>query len=278
MTGSLQIKNGKFYMVLNTQKNGKRKLKWLPTGLPVKGNKRKAEQMLRETLLTYELPKADIPFADYITGQWLPYVRRKVDEVTYQGYELLAVRQVAPWFRERDTQLADVTLQLLQEYVDEKAASGRKDGKGGLSPRSLRLHKNVLFQTLTEAVKAGLLPANPCQYVILPKNVRYESRFYTVEQLTQLFEAVRDEPLYPLLKITACLAESIRRMRISSNGRMDVHIPRTILQASFPPCWKSMACPISASTSCVTAAPVCSSTQALPSKTCRSGWAMQTSR
>ena len=34
MTGSLQIKNGKFYMVLNTQKNGKRKLKWLPTGLP----------------------------------------------------------------------------------------------------------------------------------------------------------------------------------------------------------------------------------------------------
>ena len=203
MTGSLQIKNGKFYMVLNTQKNGKRKLKWLPTGLPVKGNKRKAEQLLRETLLTYEVPKADIPFADYITSQWLPYVRRKVDEVTYQGYELLAVRQVAPWFQERGTQLADVTLPLLQEYVDEKAASGRKDGKGGLSPRSLRLHKNILFQVLTEAVKAGLLPANPCQYVVLPKSERYESHFYTVEQLTQLFEAVRDEPLYPLLKITA---------------------------------------------------------------------------
>ena len=203
MTGSLQIKNGKFYMVLNTQKNGKRTLKWLPTGLPAKGNKRKAEQMLRETLLTYEPPKADILFADYITGQWLPYVRRKVDEVTYQGYELLVVRQVAPWFRERGTQLADVTLPLLQEYVDEKAASGRKDGKGGLSPRSLRLHKNVLFQALTEAVKAGLLPANPCQYVVLPKTVRYESHFYTVEQLTRLFEAVRDEPLCPLLKITA---------------------------------------------------------------------------
>lgn len=207
MTGSLQTKNGKYYMVLNLQENGKRKLKWISTGLPEKGNKRKAEQMLREALLTYDnaprFPKTDMLFSDYITSQWLPYVRRKVDEVTYQGYELLAVRHVAPWFQERGVKLADVTLQLLQEYVDEKATKGRQDGKGGLSPRSLRLHKNILYQALTEAVKDGLLPANPCQYVVLPKSVRYESHFYTVEQLNQLFEAIRDEPLYPLLKITA---------------------------------------------------------------------------
>jgi len=54
MTGSLQEKNGKFYMVLNTQENGKRKQKWIATGLPVKGNKRRAEQLLRETLQAYE--------------------------------------------------------------------------------------------------------------------------------------------------------------------------------------------------------------------------------
>ena len=206
MTGSLQEKNGKFYMVLNTQVNGKRKLKWISTGLTVKGNKRQAEQLLRETLQAYETgPKKatpDILFADYIRS-WLDGVRRKVDEVTYQGYEVLALRQVAPWFEEKGVKLADVTLELLQEYVDEKASSGRKDGKGGLSPRSLRLHKNILYQTLTEAVKGGLLPSNPCQYVVLPKSVRYESHFYTADQLNQFFQAIRDEPLYPLLKITA---------------------------------------------------------------------------
>ena len=206
MTGSLQEKNGKFYMVLNTQVNGKRKLKWISTGLTVKGNKRRAEQLLRETLQAYETgPKKatpDILFADYIRS-WLDGVRRKVDEVTYQGYEVLALRQVAPWFEEKGVKLADVTLELLQEYVDEKASSGRKDGKGGLSPRSLRLHKNILYQTLTEAVKGGLLPSNPCQYVVLPKSVRYESHFYTADQLNQFFQAIRDEPLYPLLKITA---------------------------------------------------------------------------
>ena len=51
MTGSLQVKNDKFYMVLNSTENGKRKQKWISTGLPVKGSKRKAEQMLREKLL-----------------------------------------------------------------------------------------------------------------------------------------------------------------------------------------------------------------------------------
>ena len=184
MTGSLQMKNGKFYMVLNVQENGKRKMKWISTGLVVKGNKRKAEQMLRETLQTYEIqqsgPKCDMLFSDYIQ-KWLEYVQRKVDEVTYQGYELLAQRQIIPWFKAKGTKLEDVTLPLLQEYIDEKATRGRVDGKGGLSPRSLRLHKNVIFQSLTEAVKDGLLPNNPCQYVVLPKNIRYESHFYTVD-------------------------------------------------------------------------------------------------
>lgn len=206
MTGSLQEKNGKFYMVLNTQVNGKRKLKWISTGLTVKGNKRKAEQLLRETLQACESGQKkatpDILFSDYLQS-WLDCVRRKVDEVTYQGYEVLALRQVVPWFKERGVKLSDVTLELLQAYIDEKASSGRKDGKGGLSPRSLRLHKNILYQTLTEAVKGGLLPSNPCQYVVLPKSVRYESHFYTADQLNKFFQAIRDEPLYPLLKVTA---------------------------------------------------------------------------
>ena len=55
MTGSLQIKKDKFYMVLNLTQNGKRRQKWISTGYTVKGNKKKAEQMLRETLREYEV-------------------------------------------------------------------------------------------------------------------------------------------------------------------------------------------------------------------------------
>ena len=42
VAGHLQEKNGNYYMVLNYHgAAGKRKTKWFPTGLPVKGNKKK---------------------------------------------------------------------------------------------------------------------------------------------------------------------------------------------------------------------------------------------
>ena len=54
VAGHLQEKKGYFYMVLSyPDAAGKRKTKWLPTGLPVKGNKKKAEKMLMETRQTF---------------------------------------------------------------------------------------------------------------------------------------------------------------------------------------------------------------------------------
>lgn len=206
MTGSLQTKNDKFYIVLNLTENGKRKQKWIATGLDVKGNKRRAEKLLRDTLTQYEVappaPKCDTLLADYIRD-WLKIARRRVDEVTYQGYEQSANGQVIPYFEERKTKLCDVTVKLLQTYFDEKADHGRKDGSGGVSPASLRQYKNIINQTLNEAVKAGLIPSNPCALVELPKMERFESTFYSAAQLKALFDAAKGDALYPLIRITA---------------------------------------------------------------------------
>ena len=206
MTGSLQTKGDKYYLVLNIYENGKRKRKWISTGLPTKGNKRRAEQLLRETLQAYEQKKncssSHILFADYIR-QWLQSAQRKVDAVTYQGYEVLTRTQILPYFEVRQLMLDELNVDTLQAYFDKKRLNGRIDGKGGLSARTLRLHKNILYQTLNEAVKAGILTSNPCQFVQLPKVERYQSSFYNVGQLQALFDVIREEPLYPLVKITA---------------------------------------------------------------------------
>ena len=55
VAGHLTLKNGKYYAVLNYKNaGGQRKTKWISLGLPEKGNKRKAESMLREVLLHYD--------------------------------------------------------------------------------------------------------------------------------------------------------------------------------------------------------------------------------
>ena len=206
MTGSLQVKNGKYYMVLNSTENGKRKQKWLSNGLTEKGNKRRAEQMLREALQQHEVQsgivKSEVLFSDYIRI-WLTDAKRKVDLVTYQGYEVLVNSQVFPYFSKSGVKLQDVTVDVLQNYIDEKRAHGRTDGKGGLSPASIRRHKNILNQTLNKAVKERLLSSNPCQFLELPKAERYQSNYYSAAQLQTLFKAIRDEPLYPLVRIAA---------------------------------------------------------------------------
>lgn len=54
MTGTLQVKRGKYFCVLDYRdENGARKFKWISTGLEEKGNKRKATEMLNKILMEY---------------------------------------------------------------------------------------------------------------------------------------------------------------------------------------------------------------------------------
>lgn len=206
MTGSLAVKRGKYYAVINIYENGKRKQKWVGSDLPEKGNKRRAEQFLRDTLAEYErkagIIRTDTLFSDYVR-LWLDEIARTVDIVTLQGYEILAKSHILPYFDEAGTTLQRIDHKAIQKYIDEKHTAGRLDGKGGLSPRSLKLHKNIITQTLDMAVKNRLIPSNPCQFVVMPQCTRYESTFYNERQLQELFQALRGDDLLPLVKITA---------------------------------------------------------------------------
>ncbi len=206
MTGSLQIKNDTYFVVLNLYNDGKRNQKWISTGLRTKGNKRKAEKVLDELKREYEQPvhqqSCTIKFADYIRS-WLESEKTKVDVITFQGYELTARTRVLPYFDSLGISLKDVTRTVLQTYFDETQKQGRLDGKGAISPASLKQYKNIINQALNEAVKNDLIPSNPCQFVELPRIEKYQSSYYNGEQLKQLFCAIENDILAPLIKITA---------------------------------------------------------------------------
>jgi len=207
MTGSLQVKNDKYYAVINFYENGKRKQKWICSNLTVKGNKMRAEKFLREQITLYEsksgIVNSDILFCDYVKI-WLEQIKKTVDDVTYQGYEQIANVHVIPYFSSKNIRLQDIDKDNLQTYVDEKALHGRTDNKGGLSAKSLKLHRNVLNQTLKEALKSGLITANPCQLVKFPQVQRREPTFYNAEQVEDLLNAIADDKtFYLLVKITA---------------------------------------------------------------------------
>lgn len=207
MTGSLHVKNDKFYMVVNVYENGVRKQKWISTGLPVKGNKKKAEKLLAEKLLELEalgdnMPVSDMQFSEAIK-YWLGVVKMKVDEVTYHGYEDIAQTHVIPYFTELNVRLCDLKKRDVQTYINKKASNGRVDGKGGLSASSLRLHKNILYQTCKYAMSEELITLNPCEGVTLPPRTRVNYHYYSAAQINQLLEKAKDDVLFPVIKMTA---------------------------------------------------------------------------
>ena len=145
---------------------------------------------------------SDMTVADCVR-RWLIRMRRRVDEVTYRSYQHTAETHILPYFDENRLKLCDCTVEVLQTYFDEKYRNGRKDGKGGLSSKTMRHHKGILGQALAECVKDGLIPSNPCQYVEMPRRERHEAHFYSAEQLQQLITALNGDPIQPLVKIAA---------------------------------------------------------------------------
>ena len=95
VAGRLQEKNGFFYIVLSyTDSAGKRRQPWIGTGLPVKGNKKRAEKMLAETRKSFTIPKGqvselspDMAFSDYMR-YWLKMMRTHQNLLQLLPYSL----------------------------------------------------------------------------------------------------------------------------------------------------------------------------------------------
>ena len=76
IAGHLQEKKGYFYAVLNYKdERNKRKTKWIATGLPVKGNKNRADAFLQEQRKSFVPPQTP-PFSNDGGELFADYLQR----------------------------------------------------------------------------------------------------------------------------------------------------------------------------------------------------------
>lgn len=189
ISGHLQEKNGRYYMVLNLKnENQKWKPKWIATGLSVKGNKKRAETMLRDTIKEYEKKEAkthgdadSILFSDYMLN-WLELIRNSVEETTFTSYRRIVKFQVVPYFKELGITLGELQSKHIQAYYTY-LMTDRKN-----SAVTVRRHHANIRKALQTAVKTDLIHTNPADKVEKPKQQPYIASFYDDENLNMLFE------------------------------------------------------------------------------------------
>ena len=204
IAGHLQIKNDNYYMVLNyTDANGKRRQPWIPTGLPAKGNKRRAEKLLLDTRKSFVPPvvskenediSSDMLFADYME-LWLEVVRNSIEKTTFSSYTQMVKGKSAPYFRKTGVKLGELQARHIQSFYlyELKTVS---------ASTVIHEHANI-HKALKYAVKMDLIPYNPADKVERPKKQKYIADYYRLEELEQLFEATKDHPYSLLIQITA---------------------------------------------------------------------------
>lgn len=189
MTGSLQIKNGKYYAVLNFKdKEGKRKQKWISTELEVKNNKRKAEQMLNDLISEYSSseyiePSKDL-FCDFL-AKWIKLNKSKIQITTYDGYKHMLEKHIYPYFKSKGLRLNQLKPIDIQQYYSDKMNEG-------LSPNTVIKHHGVIRTSLQYAVKTNLVKENVADLVDKPKRERYHASFYTIDELNKLFTVIKE--------------------------------------------------------------------------------------
>lgn len=195
VAGHLSEKNGNYYAVLSyTDAFGKRRTKWVNTGLPVRGNKKKAEAFLmeeRKKFQTAEPVTGGVLFADYIE-QWLEVAKPTIAVATYASYCSMVKRVIAPYFRERRITLQGLTPKDIQDFYLEKL-------KTVSASSVIHYHANI-HRALKHAVKLDLIPANPADKVDRPKKDRFIGSFYDAEEVNKLFEVSKGTKLeFPIL-------------------------------------------------------------------------------
>lgn len=208
LTGSLQIKNKIYYAVLNFKETGgKRKQKWISSGIrAVKGNKRAAEQFLKACLEKYSedtIAFSEILVSDYFR-QWLAEQKYQVAPNTYRGYAGNMENHIIPYFERKGVRLQNLKPYHLDEYYSYKMGpDGKKDGKGGLNPTTIKHHHQNISKALNDAVRKGILSLNPAISAKPPKARKYIGQFLNPDQLHDLICLFEDTVVELPVKIIA---------------------------------------------------------------------------
>ncbi|MDP1792545.1 MAG: Arm DNA-binding domain-containing protein, partial [Acidimicrobiales bacterium] len=138
---------------------------------------------VRQTVATY-LP------------EWLIAASGTVRPGTLRSYRTNIEHHVIA--RIGNTPITKVTPVQLNALYAELLISGRHNGSGGLSTRTVRYTHTIMHRAFRDAVKWGMLHRNPCDFADPPRHVKPEMRVWTTDELRQFLTFVADDELYPL--------------------------------------------------------------------------------
>ena len=173
------------------------------TGLPVKGNKKRAEAMLNDWRKSEEIalkkrkangslkkldPNQEILFTKFMLD-WLEMMKNSVEVTTYASYAQAIKSKINPYFDARfpTLTLSQITPKHIQDYYTWEMTENDVSAN-----TVIHRHANIR-KALQYAFKTGLIDINPADRIERPKKVKYVGSTYNDQELEQLFAVTKGD-------------------------------------------------------------------------------------
>ncbi len=192
VAGHLQIKKGYYYAVLSWNNGVKRQTKWVPLGLPEKGNKRKAQVELSRIRKEFVIPtevndlSVDMLFSDYLL-EWLEIAKGRLAIATYSSYTGMIKSVIEPYFRQKKLTLRELEARHVQSFYSEKLKV--------VKPNTVIHYHAIIHSALKYAVKTDMIIQNVASKVDRPRKNDFQPVFLSADEMQRMFEAIKGTKL-----------------------------------------------------------------------------------
>jgi len=195
--GHIKKRGRNYCIVMSTgyKPDGRRIRQWETVGPDKKAAEKRLAELLHELDNgTYVKPTKKT--LKVFILDWLAYAKNNLAPSTYQGYKHIVTKHINQSHL-ANIPLSRITTAHLRLYFDRKL-KGDKEGKGKLSPRTVRHHCMMLHAVFETALLWGRVQRNIIDTIASPKCERYEARIINDKDMQKLVDAASETPYYSL--------------------------------------------------------------------------------
>ncbi len=214
----------------NDPQTGERRVRYRT----VRGGKRDAQRELNRVLAEVEDNKyfdtGRLTVGQYLDRWLADYASVNVSPKTYERYEEVVEKHLKPALG--NPQIGKLRPLDIQTYYSEALRSGRLNGKGGLSARTVHHHHRILFQALRQAVRWEVITRNPAEAAKPPSPETREINYLQPDELIALLRFTKSTRLHVPVLLAA--TTGLRRGEVLGLRWKDIDLDKgwlTVTQA-----------------------------------------------
>ncbi|WP_132254384.1 tyrosine-type recombinase/integrase [Methylobacterium segetis] len=186
---------GRWAIILDLRdpETGKRKRKWHSFA----GTKREAQKECARLITAMERGDYVEPGKETVAAfldRWLAHAKSQVTPRSHERYTELARKNLAPLLG--SVILTKLRPEQISAAYAKALVSGRRDGTGGLSPRTVHHMHRILRQALGQAVKWQILARNPADVAGGPRVEKAKMRALDAHETARLLAHFRPTRMF----------------------------------------------------------------------------------